>query len=47
MGRSDAQDLGVWLIASVQGVILMVNAMADPGVIERHVGQLKAWIEAF
>jgi AcrR family transcriptional regulator len=47
MGRSDAQDLGVWLIASVQGVILMANAMADPGVIERHVGQLKAWIEAF
>lgn len=47
MGRADAQDLGVWLIASVQGVILMANAMADPGVIERQIGQLKAWIEAF
>ena len=47
MGRPDAQDLGVWLIACVQGVILMANAMADPSVIERQVGQLKAWIEAF
>lgn len=47
MGRSDAQDLGVWLIASIQGVILMANAMADPGVIERQIGQLKAWIDAF
>ena len=27
MGRWDAQDLGVWMIASVQGVILMANAI--------------------
>ena len=47
LGRSDAQDLGVWLIASIQGVILMANAMSDPGVIERQIGQLKAWIDAF
>ncbi|UCH46668.1 MAG: TetR/AcrR family transcriptional regulator [Betaproteobacteria bacterium] len=47
LSRSDAQDLGVWLIASIQGVILMANAMADPGVIERQLGQLKAWIDAF
>ncbi len=47
MGRPDAQDLGVWLIACVQGVIVMANAMADSGVVERQVGQLKAWIEAF
>ena len=47
MGRWDAQDLGVWLIASVQGVILMANAMGDSGVIERQLGQLKAWIDAF
>ncbi len=47
MGRSDAEDLGVWLIASIQGVILMANAMSDPGVIERQIGQLKAWIDAF
>jgi AcrR family transcriptional regulator len=42
MGRTDAQDLGVWLIASIQGVIFMANAMADPDVVERQVGQLKA-----
>jgi TetR/AcrR family transcriptional repressor of nem operon len=47
MGRSDADELGIWLIGSVQGVILMANAMADAGVIERQIGQLKAWIEMF
>ncbi|MEX0960180.1 MAG: TetR/AcrR family transcriptional regulator [Burkholderiales bacterium] len=44
MGRSDAQELGVWLIASVQGVILMANALKDAGVIARQVLQLKTWI---
>lgn len=47
MGRSDAQELGVWLIGSVQGVILMANALDDPAVIERQIGQLKAWVQAF
>jgi TetR/AcrR family transcriptional repressor of nem operon len=47
MGRVDAQELGVWLIGSVQGVILMANALRDPGVVDRQVSQLKAWIQAF
>ena len=47
MGRSDAEELGVWLIGSIQGAILMANALDDPDVIERQASQLKAWIEAF
>lgn len=47
MGRTDAQELGIWLIASVQGVILMANALRDPGLITRQVTQLKAWLSAF
>ena len=47
MGRADAQELGVWLIGSVQGVILMANALDDPGVVERQIGQLKAWVQRF
>jgi TetR/AcrR family transcriptional repressor of nem operon len=47
MGRVDAQELGVWLIGSVQGVTLMANALRDPGVVDRQINQLKAWIQAF
>lgn len=47
LGRNDAEELGVWLTASIQGAILMANALADPDVIRRQMRQLKAWIEAF
>ncbi len=47
MGRADAQELGVWLTGSVQGVILMANALGDPAVIERQISQLKAWVQRF
>ena len=47
MGRRDAQDLGVSLIASIQGVILMANALKDPEVIVRQVNQLKTWLSTF
>jgi hypothetical protein len=47
MRRVDAQEPGVWLIGSVQGVILMASALRDPGVVDRQISQLKAWIQAF
>jgi hypothetical protein len=47
MGRSDAEELGVWLIGAIQGAILMANALDDPDVIERQISQLKAWVQAF
>lgn len=47
MGRSDAQELGVWLVGSIQGVILMANAFGDAAVIDRQIAQLQAWIQAF
>lgn len=46
MGRRDAQELGVRLIACVQGVILMANALHDAGVISRQVRELRRWIES-
>lgn len=46
MGRRDAQELGVRLIACVQGVILMANALREAGVISRQVRELKRWIES-
>ncbi len=47
MGRVYAQELGVWLIGSVQSVTLMANARRDPGVVDRQISQSKAWIQAF
>lgn len=47
MGRSDARELGECLIASVQGVILMANALKDPSLITRQVAQLKVWLSGF
>ncbi|NIO42063.1 MAG: hypothetical protein GTO41_19005 [Burkholderiales bacterium] len=46
LGRSHAWDPGTWVIGSVQGAILMANAMDDPAVIERQIEQLKAWIDS-
>jgi AcrR family transcriptional regulator len=44
MGRRDAQDLGVALVASVQGIALMANAMRDPQVVARQVARVKEWV---
>jgi AcrR family transcriptional regulator len=44
LGRSDAQDLGVALVAAVQGIILMANAMHDPQVLVRQVARVKQWV---
>ena len=46
LGRSDAQELGIWLVGSIQGVILMANALGDAAIIDRQVAQLEAWIQA-
>lgn len=46
MGRSDARELGECLVASIQGAILMANALRDPGLITRQMTWLKAWISA-
>jgi TetR/AcrR family transcriptional repressor of nem operon len=44
IGRADAQELGVALVAAVQGVILMANAMHDPQVLEQQVARIRQWV---
>ena len=44
LGRSDAQELGVALVAAVQGIILMANAMHDPQVLVRQVARVRQWV---
>lgn len=44
MGRADAGELGIALIASMQGVALMANAMHDSQVVARQVARMKQWV---
>ena len=44
LGRADAQELGVALVAAVQGIILMANAMHDPQVLEQQVARVRQWV---
>ena len=44
LGRADAEDLGVALIAAIQGIILLANALHDPQVLVRQVERVKQWV---
>ena len=45
MGRRDADDLAVALIASYQGVSLIANTLRDPDVVLREGRRLERWID--
>ena len=45
MGRRDADDLAVALIASYQGVSLIANTLRDPNVVLREGRRLERWID--
>ncbi len=45
MGRRDARDLAVALIASYQGVSLLTNAFRDPQLMVREGRRLERWID--
>jgi TetR/AcrR family transcriptional repressor of nem operon len=44
MGRVNAEDLGVQLMTSLQGMSILANALADPTVVDREVARLRAWL---
>ena len=44
LGKSDAKDLGVQLIATLQGITLLANSMNDCSVIARQTRRLKEWV---
>jgi AcrR family transcriptional regulator len=46
MGRRDARDLAVALIASYQGISLLTNTLRDPQLMAREARRLERWIEA-
>lgn len=46
MGRRDAHELAVELVARVQGISLLTNSFRDPGIMVRHSRRTERWIES-
>jgi TetR/AcrR family transcriptional regulator, transcriptional repressor for nem operon len=46
MGRRDARDLGIALIASYQGIALLTNTFRDPELMRRECRRLERWIDS-
>ena len=45
MGRRDARDLAVALIASYQGISLLTNTLREPALMAREARRLERWID--
>ena len=46
LGRSDARDLAVALIASYQGISLIASTFRDPALMLREARRLERWIDS-
>lgn len=46
MGRADARDLAVQVIAAYQGTALLTSALRDPGVMARESARIEAWLDS-
>jgi TetR/AcrR family transcriptional repressor of nem operon len=46
MGRSDARDLAVALVAAYQGISLLTNTLRDPELMVREGRRLDRWIDS-
>jgi AcrR family transcriptional regulator len=46
MGRRDARDLAVGLIAAYQGIALLTNTFRDPELMTREGRRLERWIDS-
>ena len=46
MGRRDARDLAVAMIASYQGISLLTNTFRDPELMAREARRLERWIDS-
>jgi TetR/AcrR family transcriptional regulator, transcriptional repressor for nem operon len=44
MGRDDARDLAMALIAACEGIALLAATLRDPGLISREGDRLEPWI---
>ena len=45
LGRRDARDLAVALIAAYQGISLLTNTLRDPDLMTREARRLERWID--
>jgi TetR/AcrR family transcriptional repressor of nem operon len=45
MGRPDARELGVALVAAYQGIALVANTLRDPGLVAGEGARLERWID--
>jgi TetR/AcrR family transcriptional regulator, transcriptional repressor for nem operon len=46
LGRRDARDLAVALMASYQGIALLTNTFRDPDLMTREARRLERWIDS-
>jgi AcrR family transcriptional regulator len=46
IGRRDARDLAVALMASYQGIALLTNTFRDPGLMSREARRVERWIDS-
>jgi hypothetical protein len=46
MGRRDARDLAIALIASYQGIALLTNTFREPELMVREARRLDRWIDS-
>lgn len=46
MGRCDAHDLAVELVAAYQGSAVLTSALGEPGLMARQARRLERWIDA-
>jgi TetR/AcrR family transcriptional regulator, transcriptional repressor for nem operon len=46
MGRADARDLAISLVASYQGIALLANTFRDPGLMATQGRRLERWIDS-
>jgi len=47
LGRDDAHDLAVSLIATYEGSALLANTFRDPAILTREARRLSRWIDTF
>ena len=46
MGRRDARELAVALIAAYEGIALLANTLHDPALVSAEGRRLERWIDA-
>ena len=45
MGRPDARELAVALVAAYEGIALLANTLGDPGLVSAEGRRLERWID--